>query len=218
MKIARRTYADLYGPTVGDRIRLGDTDLLIEIEKDFAHYGEEVVFGGGKVIRDGQGQSQATRSAGAPDLVITNAIVLDHWGIVKADVGVRDGRISRHRQGRQPGHPGRRHAGTRDWSVYRNHRRRTSHPDGGRHRHTHPLHQPAAGVGGALQRRHHDDRRRHRPCRRHARDDLHAWRMEHPPDARSGRRAAAQLRVPRQGKRDAARSRSSSRSSPARSD
>ena len=94
MKIARRTYADLYGPTTGDRVRLGDTDLIVEIEKDFARYGEEVVFGGGKVIRDGQGQSQASRSSGAPDLVITNAIVLDHWGIVKADVGVRDGRIS----------------------------------------------------------------------------------------------------------------------------
>ena len=94
MKVARRTYADLYGPTVGDRVRLGDTGLFIQIEKDFARYGEEVVFGGGKVIRDGQGQSQASRSSGAPDLVITNAILLDHWGIVKADVGVRDGRIS----------------------------------------------------------------------------------------------------------------------------
>ena len=93
MKIPRRTYADLYGPTVGDRVRLGDTALLLEIEKDFAQYGEEVVFGGGKVIRDGQGQSQATRASGAPDLVITNAIVIDHWGVVKADVGVRDGRI-----------------------------------------------------------------------------------------------------------------------------
>ena len=94
MKVAHRTYADLYGPTSGDRVRLGDTALLIEIEKDLARYGEEVVFGGGKVIRDGQGQSQATRKSGAPDLVITNVIVLDHWGIVKADVGVRDGRIS----------------------------------------------------------------------------------------------------------------------------
>jgi urease subunit alpha len=93
VKIPRRTYADLYGPTVGDRVRLGDTALLLEIEKDFAQYGEEVVFGGGKVIRDGQGQSQGTRAAGSPDLVITNAIVIDHWGIVKADVGVRDGRI-----------------------------------------------------------------------------------------------------------------------------
>jgi urease subunit alpha len=94
VKIARRTYADLYGPTIGDRVRLGDTGLLIEIEKDFARYGEEVVFGGGKVIRDGQGQSQTSRASGAPDLVITNAVVLDHWGIVKADVGVRDGRIA----------------------------------------------------------------------------------------------------------------------------
>jgi len=94
VKVARRTYADLYGPTEGDRVRLGDTALVVEIEKDFARYGEEVVFGGGKVIRDGQGQSQATRASGAPDLVITNAIILDHWGIVKADVGVRDGRIS----------------------------------------------------------------------------------------------------------------------------
>jgi urease subunit alpha len=93
VRIPRRTYADLYGPTTGDRVRLGDTALLLEIEKDFAQYGEEVVFGGGKVIRDGQGQSQVSRAGGAPDLVITNAIVIDYWGIVKADVGVRDGRI-----------------------------------------------------------------------------------------------------------------------------
>jgi urease subunit alpha len=93
MKIPRRAYADLYGPTTGDRVRLGDTALFLEVEKDFAVYGDEVVFGGGKVIRDGQGQSQRTRAAGAPDLVITNAIIIDYWGIVKADVGVRDGRI-----------------------------------------------------------------------------------------------------------------------------
>ena len=94
MKISRDAYAGLYGPTAGDRVRLGDTGLLLEIERDFAVYGEEVTFGGGKVIRDGQGQSQVSRAEGAPDLVITNAIVLDYWGIVKADVGVRDGRIS----------------------------------------------------------------------------------------------------------------------------
>ena len=93
MKIPRRTYADLYGPTTGDRVRLGDTSLVLEIERDHARYGDEVVFGGGKVIRDGQGQSQATRASGAPDLVITNVIVVDHWGVVKADVGVRDGLI-----------------------------------------------------------------------------------------------------------------------------
>ena len=96
LKIPRRTYADLYGPTTGDRIRLADTELVIEIEKDFTHYGDEITFGGGKVIRDGMGQSSgATRAErhGALDLVVTNAVILDHWGIVKADIGVKDGRI-----------------------------------------------------------------------------------------------------------------------------
>src|SRR6202166_1315425 len=96
LSIPRRTYADLYGPTKGDRIRLADTELIIEIEKDFTHYGDEITFGGGKVIRDGMGQSaSATRECehGALDLVITNAVILDHWGIVKADVGVKNGRI-----------------------------------------------------------------------------------------------------------------------------
>jgi urease subunit alpha len=96
LKIPRRTYADLYGPTKGDRIRLADTELIIEIEKDFTHYGDEITFGGGKVIRDGMGQSsRANREGphGALDLVITNAVILDHWGIVKGDIGVKDGRI-----------------------------------------------------------------------------------------------------------------------------
>ncbi|HEY3808998.1 MAG TPA: urease subunit alpha, partial [Steroidobacteraceae bacterium] len=91
--IGRRAYAEMFGPTTGDRIRLGDTDLLIEIERDHAVYGEEVKFGGGKVIRDGMGQSQRTADKVA-DTVITNAVVLDHWGIVKADVGIKDGRIA----------------------------------------------------------------------------------------------------------------------------
>src|SRR5258708_8226113 len=93
MKIPRDAYVSLYGPTTGDRVRLADTDLFLQVERDFATYGEEVTLGGGKVIRDGQGQSQTSRLEGAPDLVITNAIVLDYWGVVKADVGVRDGRI-----------------------------------------------------------------------------------------------------------------------------
>jgi urease subunit alpha len=96
LNITRRTYADLYGPTKGDRIRLADTDLIIEIEKDFTHYGDEITFGGGKVIRDGMGQSStAVREGknGALDLVISNAVILDHWGIVKADIGIKDGRI-----------------------------------------------------------------------------------------------------------------------------
>jgi urease subunit alpha len=92
-RIARAAYADMFGPTTGDRIRLADSELFIEVEADRTTYGEEVKFGGGKVIRDGMGQSQATRAAGAVDTVITNAIILDHWGVVKADVGIRDGRI-----------------------------------------------------------------------------------------------------------------------------
>ena len=93
-KMPRAAYADMFGPTTGDRLRLADTDLIIEVEKDFTIYGEEVKFGGGKVIRDGMGQSQHPRSAGAVDTVITNALIIDHWGIVKADVGLKDGRIS----------------------------------------------------------------------------------------------------------------------------
>jgi urease subunit alpha len=93
-RISRAAYADMFGPTTGDKVRLADTDLIVEVEKDFTTYGEEVKFGGGKVIRDGMGQSQASRAEGAVDTVITNALIIDHTGIVKADVGLRDGRIS----------------------------------------------------------------------------------------------------------------------------
>ncbi len=93
--IPRPDYAAMYGPTTGDRIRLADTDLIIEVERDLTTYGEEVKFGGGKVIRDGMGQSQATRAEGAVDTVITNALIVDHAGIYKADVGLKDGRIAR---------------------------------------------------------------------------------------------------------------------------
>ncbi len=92
-KISRASYASMFGPTVGDKVRLADTELFIEIEKDFTTYGEEVKFGGGKVIRDGMGQSQATRGEGAVDTVITNVVIVDHSGIYKADVGLKDGRI-----------------------------------------------------------------------------------------------------------------------------
>ena len=93
-KISRAAYAGMYGPTVGDRVRLADTEILIEVERDLTTYGEEVKFGGGKVIRDGMGQSQVTRANGAMDTVITNALILDHWGVVKADIGLRGGRIA----------------------------------------------------------------------------------------------------------------------------
>ena len=94
MKITRRAYAEMFGPTVGDRVRLADTDLLVEVEKDFTVYGEEVKFGGGKVIRDGMGQSQR-RARDSADTVITNALVIDWWGIVKCDIAIKDGRIFR---------------------------------------------------------------------------------------------------------------------------
>src|ERR1700733_6072362 len=93
LSMKRAAYADMFGPTKGDRVRLADTDLIVEVEKDFTVYGEEVKFGGGKGLRDGMGQSQITNRAGAVDTVITNALILDHWGIVKADVGIKDGHI-----------------------------------------------------------------------------------------------------------------------------
>src|SRR5690242_19015363 len=92
-ELDRERYAAIYGPTTGDQVRLGDTDLWIQVEHDLTFGGEEAVFGGGKSIRESMAQSTRTRADGAPDTVITNAVVLDHWGVVKADVGIRDGRI-----------------------------------------------------------------------------------------------------------------------------
>src|SRR6202795_5325427 len=93
IRLSRAAYADMFGPTTGDRVRLADTELFIEVEEDRTVYGEEVKFGGGKVIRDGMGQSQKSRAEGAVDTVITNALILDHWGIVKGDIGFGAGRI-----------------------------------------------------------------------------------------------------------------------------
>jgi urease subunit alpha len=93
-RIHRAAYAEMFGPTTGDKVRLADTELIVEVEKDFTTYGEEVKFGGGKVIRDGMGQSQTTNAHGAVDTVITNALIVDHWGIVKADVGLKNGKIA----------------------------------------------------------------------------------------------------------------------------
>jgi len=97
-RVGRRAYAEMFGPTTGDRLRLADTDLVVEVEDDYTlragGYGEEVKFGGGKTVRDGMAQSQQTRAQGAMDCVLTNAVLLDHWGIVKADIGLKDGRIA----------------------------------------------------------------------------------------------------------------------------
>ncbi|HEY4652124.1 MAG TPA: urease subunit alpha, partial [Pontibacter sp.] len=94
LKIDKIKYANMFGPTVGDKVRLGDTELIIEIEKDFATYGDENKFGGGKTVRDGMAQSStATRNQGVLDMVITNVVVMDHWGIVKGDLGIREGKI-----------------------------------------------------------------------------------------------------------------------------
>src|SRR3990167_3266080 len=93
-KISRAAYAGMFGPTVGDKVRLADTEIFIEVEADRTIYGEEVKFGGGKVIRDGMGQGQRSRADGAVDTVITNALILDHWGVVKADIGLKDGKIA----------------------------------------------------------------------------------------------------------------------------
>jgi urease subunit alpha len=95
VRITRAAYADMFGPTTGDRVRLADTELFVEVERDLTVYGEEVKFGGGKVIRDGMGQSQASQAEGAVDTVITNALIIDHWGIIKADVAVTNGRIAK---------------------------------------------------------------------------------------------------------------------------
>jgi urease subunit alpha len=103
----------MFGPTTGDRVRLADTDIIIEVEKDLCTYGEEVKFGGGKVIRDGMGQSQIANKQGAVDTVITNALILDHWGIVKADIGLTGGRIAAIGKAGNPDHYRPRHRGHR---------------------------------------------------------------------------------------------------------
>src|SRR6476660_2231624 len=94
-KISRAAYADMFGPTTSDKVRLADTDLIVEVERDLTTYGEEVKLGGGKVIRDGMGQSQASQAEGAVYTVITNALIIDHWGILKADVAITNGRVAR---------------------------------------------------------------------------------------------------------------------------
>jgi len=174
--MTRAAYAHMFGPTTGDRVRLADTDLVIAVEKDFTTYGEEVKFGGGKVIRDGMGQSQVTSRRGAVDTVITNALILDHWGIVKADVGIKDGRISGIGKAGNPDiqpnvtiviGPGTEVIAGEGKIL----------TAGGFDTHIHFL--SAADRRGADGRHHLDARGRHRPRRRHQRHHLHAGAVAH---------------------------------------
>jgi urease subunit alpha len=146
-RIGRRAYAEIFGPTVGDRVRLADTDLLIEVEADYTlragSYGEEVKFGGGKTIRDGMAQVAGARAReGAVDCVMTNALILDHWGIVKADIGLKGGRIVAIGKAGNPGHPAGR--GHRHRARHRGHQLRRQYRHRRRHRQPYPLHLPAA--------------------------------------------------------------------------
>ena len=166
-RISRAAYAGMFGPTTGDRLRLADTELVIEVERDLTTYGEEVKFGGGKVIRDGMGQSQVTRAQGAVDTVITNALIVDHTGIYKADVGLRDGRICAIGKAGNPDvQPGV------DIIVGPG---------------------TPAGRGRAALGRHHAARRGRRPLARDAGDHLHAGALAYRTDAAGARRAADQF-------------------------
>ncbi len=180
-KISRAAYADMYGPTTGDRVRLADTDLIIEVERDLTTYGEEVKFGGGKVIRDGMGQSQVTRAEGAVDTVITNALIVDHTGIYKADVGLRDGLIAKiGKAGNPDTQPGVDIIiGPGTEAIAGEGRILTA----GGFDSAHPFHLPAADRGCAAFRHHHDAGRRHRPRAWHAGHHLHARPVAYRADA-----------------------------------
>ena len=209
--LTRADYADRFGPTTGDRIRLADTNLRIEISDDWSggpgRSGNEVVFGGGKVIRESMGQSCAPRDSEGrrPDTVITGAVILDHWGIVKADVAIRDGRITalgkayndetmdRLHDGHDAGHR------LRHRSRDRGHRGQRQDPHRRRGRHPRPLHLPRADRRGAGLRRHHAHRRRHRPGGGQHRHHRHARLLAHRPDVRGAGRLPGQHRAARQG-------------------
>ena len=192
----RAAYAQMFGPTVGDKVRLADTDLIIEVEKDFTVYGEEVKFGGGKVIRDGMGQSQRSRSEGAVDTVITNALILDHWGIVKGRYRHQGRSYRSHRQSRQSRCAAERRHNHRTGN--RGDRRRRQDRHCRRHRYACPLYLPAADRGGALFRPDHDDGRWHRAGSWDECHDLHARPMAYSTDAPGRRCLSHESRLFRQ--------------------
>ena len=183
LPINRRTYAQMYGPTVGDRIRLADTDLIIEVEQDATVYGDEVKFGGGKVLRDGMGQSPQVTAADAPDLLITNALIIDHWGIVKADIGIKNGRISAIGKAGNPAlmagvHP-QLIAGVNTEVLAGEGMIITA----GGHRPTRAFYLSAAHSRGDDLRHYHHARRRHGSGHRYQCDDVYARPLESPPHA-----------------------------------
>jgi hypothetical protein len=198
-RIPRTTYADMYGPTTGDRVRLADTDLIIEVERDLTTYGEEVKFGGGKVIRDGMGQSQVTRAGGRGGYRHHQRADRRSYRHLQGRCGA-EGRAHRgDRQGGQSRHAaGRRH---RHRTGDGGHRGRGAHPDRGRLRRPYPLHLPPAGGGRAPFRRHDDAGRRHRagpwdPCH-----DLHPRCVAYRAHVAGGGRGADEYRAELQGQR-----------------
>ncbi len=172
-ELSRARYAALFGPTTGDRIRLADTDLLVEITEDRSGgpglAGDEAVFGGGKVLRESMGQGRATRADGAPDTVITGVVIIDYWGIIKADIGIRDGRIVAIGKAGNPDIMTGRAPRSGRRPVDRDHRGQRPHRDRGRHRLPRPPHLSADHGRGPRRRHHHHHRRRHRARPRAAR-------------------------------------------------
>ena len=204
LPIERRTYAQMYGPTTGDRVRLADTELFIEVEQDLTVHGDEVKFGGGKVLRDGMGQSPQAGADEAPDLLITNALIVDHWGIIKADIGIKDGNIAAIGKAGNPAlmagvHP-QLVVGASTEVVAGEGMIVTP---GGIDAHIHficPQQIPeaiASGIttllGGGTG-----------PATRHQRHDVHAGAVEHPPHAAGRRGVPDQPGLPGQGQRLAA--------------
>ena len=203
VKIKRSVYADMFGPTTGDRVRLADTDLIIEVEKDFTVYGEEVKFGGGKVIRDGMGQSQVTNRQGAVDTVITNALIVDHWGIVKADVAIKEGYISAIGKAGNPDiQPGVNIVIGPGTDVIAGEGKILT--AGGFDSHIHFI-CPQQIEHALMSWRHLHARGRHRSIPRHLRHHLHAGPVAHDADDAVVRRLPGQSRHLRQGQRLASR-------------
>ena len=201
-RISRFAYAQMYGPTTGDRVRLADTELIIEVEKDLTVYGEEVKFGGGKVIRDGMGQSQVTRAAGAVDTVITNALIVDATGIYKADIGLKDGRIAAiGKAGNPDTQPGVTIiVGPGTEAIAGEGKILTA---GGMDAHIHFI-CPQQIEEALMSGRHHHARRRHRAGARDAGDDLHARTLASRPHDPGLRRFPDEHRPVGQGQRLAA--------------